>query len=311
MSEFKEKLNEIMDDLKGRIRNPLILSFILVWLYFHWDLVYQFLTINNTIPIESRLTVFKNYILNEGWNGMIGLPICYAFLSLIAYYLIAIVAQLIKVGGKYLYSSILAKIDPHSFVLRTELEKEIRHVKLLKQQLSSATQENAGLINFKEASTENLNDLRTKNSTLKHELDQALHNINYNLKFRDEFENLILFMFSQKKGLSLKNMRDPEFHKNYYKVTDGNWKILSSDVFSKSSGSALNLTFENDNVLSLDGKQIGTLEGLVYDKRYKFLEFKLRKGQDVGKDSYSLVKINENEMIGFYNQTYVYFERHD
>lgn len=313
MSDFKEKFNEIMDDLKGRIRNPLILSFILVWLYFHWEFIYQLFTINNALPVESRLSVFTKYIEDNGTYEMIFHPLWVAFCSLITYYIIAIISQLIKVGGKYLYSSILARIDPHSFVLRTELDKEKKHIKSLKHELNAATQENANLISFKESAIENLDKLRKDNSGIRQELTLAQNNINYNLKFREEVENTIIYLLALKNDMgSSTALVKTDIHKNHYKALNGSWKIVSNNhKLDRTIGSTQNLSFDNDKVYRYGGESYGHVENLVFDKKYKLLSFSISSSSQPNLGIFHLLKVNENEMMGLYDHNFVYFERHE
>lgn len=313
MSEFKEKFNEIMDDLKGRIRNPLILSFILVWLYFHWEFIYQLFTINNALPVASRLSVFTKYIKDNGTYEMIFHPLWVSFCSLLMYYIIAIIAQLIKVGGKYLYSSILARVDPHSFVLRTELDKEKKHVKSLKHELSAATQENANLISFKESAIENLDKLRKDIGGLRQEHTLVQNNINYNLKFRDEVENTIIYLLALKNDMaSSAHLVKPDIHKNHYKALNGSWKIVSNEhKLEKSIGSTQNLSFDNDKIYRPGGDSYGQVEDLTFDKKYRLLSFSITSSNQPNLGIYHLLKVNEEEMIGLYNHNFVYFKRHE
>lgn len=148
MSELKSKVNEILEDLGGRIRNPLILTFILVWLYYHWTLIYQILTIDNSSPIEFRLGIFKSYIKqNRGWCGMIGIPIFWAFIALPVYYVIGIAAQGIKViFAKRLNAYMLAKIDTGNFALKTELELEKSNLMKVNKELEMTKQANASMV---------------------------------------------------------------------------------------------------------------------------------------------------------------------
>lgn len=78
METFKERFDDLLDDFKGRVKNPLILSFILVWIYQHWRLLYQFWAIDNKIPFSGRIHLFNIYLKANGFQGMIVNPLFFA-----------------------------------------------------------------------------------------------------------------------------------------------------------------------------------------------------------------------------------------
>ncbi len=133
MSSFKEIVDQIMEDTKGRFKNPLILSFILVWVYYHWSIVYIVITFNNAIPVNSRLSVFKEYVKAQEQTGMLWKPLFFSFISLAVFYLLGVAAQYIKLWlGKRLSAEMLAKYDKGKFEEKAVVEKIRSELKKMK-----------------------------------------------------------------------------------------------------------------------------------------------------------------------------------
>ncbi len=306
MSEFKDRIDEIMTDLKGRIRNPLILSFILVWMYFHWRFLYQGFSLDDEFGIDERLRRLEGYVTCKGWYGMVGKPLWVSFVSLIVYYLIAIVAQLAKVGGKYLYAWIFAKIDPNEFVLRTELEIEKKHSKTLKAQLDKANSEAIELTDFKDNVDDQMEKLLSQINTLKDELEKAKHNVNYNRSFKDKFETTLAYLFAQTQSINIQSpLQDLE--KDNFSIINGRWRITASNFLGQKSGTLTELSIDENEVRAYDNSNYGKISKLVYDHKYNLLNFVIVRKES--NEIYQLIRINKDEFIGFKNKEFTVFEK--
>ncbi|MDP3493820.1 MAG: hypothetical protein Q8R82_11950 [Hyphomonadaceae bacterium] len=318
MTELKTKINEIIDDIKGRIRNPLILSFILVWLYQHWSLLYQMLTINVALPVESRLSLFKKYIEDHsGWYGMIGSPLIWSFISLACYYVIAIAAQAIKIYlGKRLNAFMLAKVDIGSFALKTELSEEKDNLKRVRKDLET----NQVLLNSlaieRDSLDEKLQSVMKELNDKTRSLNFSENNILSNKNFQAKFEEVILFLLSQYADIKQEHIRRQEFHSNYFKVLNGSWSIHKNLLFSRNSGNTQNLKFNNEKVLQLSDDNYGDIFDFRFDKQYHILNFTIHINKDSNplnqkKEKYVLIQINVDEFIGFCDMQFSHLKRHD
>ncbi len=309
MAEVKEKINEIMDDLRGRIRNPLILSFILVWFCFHWDLIYSILTIDLSIPLASRLEIMKDYMRSEaGWRGMIFKPLGWSFVSLVSYYLIAIAAQGIKVlVAKRLNAALLAKIDTGSFALKSELKAEKNYSKKLNQELEREKTTLASYQTEKEKTDMQVTHLRTQLHNAERERDEFKNNVLSNKQFIESFEQSLLFLLAKAKGLDLIHFNRQELLKSHYKIISGNWDVFSSQIYTKNSGTSNYFVFDNDKALDRSGSTFGNIIDLSYDKGYGLVSFTINKGNV--NEKFHLIRLHEDEMIGFWDNQFVHFKR--
>lgn len=301
---MKEKFDEILDDVKTRIKNPLILSFILVWLYYHWAFVYELITIDVAIPFNSRSSVFRHYVNEQGWNGMVGKPIGVAFLTLIIYYLIAIASQLIKVlVGKNLYAAIFSRLDKANYVSVTELEIEKKHNKILKEQFEKANKENIGLMEYK---SENENTV----NKLSREINELRININHNLEFRKEFEFTMLILLAKAQGITTQEKQETII--DQLDILNGNWKVYhNKTMMQKGTGTLEHLVFKDNVVTNFEGQDYGLLRNMTIEKKTKFYKFSIDRSIAIANktDQYNLIRVNRNEFIGFRNDEFCYLER--
>src|SRR6478752_5800833 len=122
---MKEKIEEFLGDFNNRVKNPLIFTFIVVWLYFHWHIVYWLLTFDDGLSLPERYGVLTDYVNEKKFSGLIGYPLAYSFLSLTGFYLIANASQFIKLFfGQKLNTFILDRFDNSKLVTREELNQE-------------------------------------------------------------------------------------------------------------------------------------------------------------------------------------------
>lgn len=146
METFKDRFEDLLDDFKGRVKNPLILSFILVWFYQHWRLVYQFFTIDSKFPFLGRIKMFDVYIKGYGYKGLIVDPLMFAFGSLIVFYVIGIAAQAIKLFvGKRLSAALFAKYDTGSYEIKANSDRYKREYKRYKLETDKLVEQSVTL----------------------------------------------------------------------------------------------------------------------------------------------------------------------
>lgn len=313
-----EKLEEIMDDLKGRIRNPLILSFILVWLYFHWSLLYKILTFNNAIPVESRLSLLTKYVSDNGkWCGMIGKPLLWSFISLAFYYIIAIAAQAIKIYlGKRLNAQMLARVDTGSWAFKTELSDEKKNLKRVWKELDE-TRLSLNNLSIENTSLEDrIIELEKDLSGKNRDLDLIRKNIKYNENFQENFEKTLLFLLAEHAQINQEHIRKPEFHTNYYRILNGSWSIHKNPMFSRNTGNTTNLKILNEKVMQLTDEIYGEISEFKFDKQYHILNFTIHTNKDASRinqkwEKYNLIQITIDEFIGFCDSHFCHLKRHD
>lgn len=90
----KEAWSSLKDNIKDRITNPFLGTFVVVWIAHNWQVVYSFFYFDNSWKLESKIKYFKDYWIDKSffWNLMyvaattLGiLIITYLFLAIARY----------------------------------------------------------------------------------------------------------------------------------------------------------------------------------------------------------------------------------
>lgn len=305
---FKEKFDEIVSDFGGRVRNPLIGSFILVWLIQNWNIIFIFFNLDSRFSFGEKLTILRYCLDYLGWKGLIGYPLANAFISLICYYFIGVLSQLIKVGARSL-NGLVGKLDMTDFVPRAEFKKEIAHSKTLKKELAVVNDENKSLIDFKHNAQQEYNIIARR-------LDEAERNILSNGGFQKNVEETLLFLLSKYASINQENIKKPQIHPNYYNVLNGSWNFHRNSIYSKDSGPTNGYKIFNDKVVELTGEEYGEIIEFNFDRQYKMLTFTIHKNKDQIRlnqkwEKFNLFQLTVNEFIGFSDNQFCHIKRHD
>ncbi len=138
MEAFWQRVKDILNELTGRFRNPLIFTFTLIWLYFHWSFIYMFFQAETSISSIIRIDYLKNYTREQGWLGMVGSPLFWSFVSLISFYLIGTAAQIIQLFlGKWLPTKLLGNLDKRKYEYKFISDNLRKQVIELKKEIDS------------------------------------------------------------------------------------------------------------------------------------------------------------------------------
>jgi hypothetical protein len=120
----KEKLQEIYEGLKERLKSPFILTFILVWSVHHWRLLFHLITFDSETNQNEKFNYVNNYIIRHGWDEMFWTPVGYSILSFGGYLLAALLFESItELYEKWGRTAILLLINRNKTVKREDMEK--------------------------------------------------------------------------------------------------------------------------------------------------------------------------------------------
>jgi hypothetical protein len=313
MVTLRNKVNEIISDMSGRIRNPMILSFILVWLYFHWQLVYLLFTMDTALPMSNRLVSLRTYIADHNnWYGMIGKPLIWSFISLAAYYLIAIVGQAIRIFvGKRLNAHMLSKVDRGAFALKIDLEELRKRNDSLIKELNEVNDSLARYVSDN-------SKLKTKNdglsidlSRITNEYETAKSNILNNPKFIEHFSNTLVVLLGRANKVDGITNRKGEVLKSHFSVINGNWKGLYGGFLPQNSGTVFDVIVHNEMATDFQGNELGSIEDFSFDRGLSLINFKLKRTKETPPryEAFYLILIHSDEMIGLYNDNFISFKR--
>lgn len=309
---MKEKIDELLEDFKGRLKNPLILSFILVWFYYHWAIIYWVLTVEDSITVDPRTDKITKYITEQGFCGMVLCPLITSFGSLVVYYLIANSSQFIQIWvGKRLNVAMLLKSDKGRYVERVILEKEKKKNKELNNQINELSQEIDRIKRNKDDSEKLVDDLEIERDEAVLELGKAKQNIDYNLSFKKSILKPLIYLLGKENGISVNGLSTPNLLKKDYTLLQGNWEINDFSSIDNDTHSVTVINIEEKEVTYFDGKEYGTLTQIQIDFTTSILNFKILRKEVPMQiiENYHVVQINKNEYIGIMNNSYINFKR--
>ncbi|MES2566215.1 MAG: hypothetical protein V4565_05080 [Bacteroidota bacterium] len=183
---IKEWFNQTVEDLDNRFRNPLILSFVIVWLINNWELVYMIFNFNANYSLNLKLLDLKFYLSSKDSCTLLWMPIGFAFISLFGFYVIGVASQLMKLFiGTKLPLYLMGRHDNSKYVYRTELEK---FEKSSNQYFKELREKQSELIDMKDqtdkdlktiiSNKEEIEDLKNKKSDLAMNLNSGIAQTN-------------------------------------------------------------------------------------------------------------------------------------
>lgn len=97
---MKDKLQEIYEGLKERLKSPFLLTFIAVWTIHNWEFVYAFLTFNSDMTYINRVSFLKAYLIVHNYDELLWLPLLWTFVSIGLYF----VGSFLSEGLNLIYS---------------------------------------------------------------------------------------------------------------------------------------------------------------------------------------------------------------
>lgn len=321
---LKDKADEIGDDIKGRFKNPLILSFILVWLYKHWVLVYYILTVKGT-DVLTRAEYISSYISERELSGMVGWPLFWAFISLLGYYGIGIIAQAIKIlVGKRLYAHLIVKLDSGRFDTKEEtdrlrkdkakLRKEIRDTlsenDQLREMLNLAEEEKAKKVDTMSALLTEKDSLITSLTNDVQKLSAYEKNFKEGRDFFDSIQKPLLILLFKAQGaiVALYNKHD-SIH-DARSVLGGKWEVKFFTIPNKDNFTPASYEISGDEIHDYQTKRfIGKINNFNYDPTTHFIGFSFTEAKDgsILTGSVLLVKVTDSQFIGVWNEQGVEF----
>lgn len=105
MATFIENLKEIYNTIPERLRTPPVISFIVIWIYMHWHLIFLYYNFDSGLTYEEKHSLLLKYINdNGGKTGMFWKPLFWTLISILIYFGVSIIIK----GFSIVYSWVLA-----------------------------------------------------------------------------------------------------------------------------------------------------------------------------------------------------------
>ena len=201
---LQELIISFRDNLRARVTNPFLSTYILVWVIRNWELVYTFFYFDEDCTLNERIQIIRGFKIFENIFGGVWTNIWISLLIIIIGYSLVNASRLIvEFFEKWLKPQILGLFDKNAIVERSIFEK----------------------INLRLKSEESKNDeLVESNRVLKDEIDKLLKEIQSlknPIKVSEEDKDEMDLINKKVKELKRKNL-EKYFKDIYIKIKNQN-----------------------------------------------------------------------------------------
>lgn len=197
---MKEVIENLFKSIGERITSLFSITFVLVWIYFHWELVYSIVFFDSSTRLNSRIEFIKEYISLHGSLKLLWLPIGYTFIALFLYYIFNAISLAISTGySRWLKPLVFNILDRNKIVdkdahseLKSNYQKLQNEHEITKDTVSELRKVNESLTKVNEDLTKEINEVEDMQISIdksKKELSE-LKNLNKELSENNESQKL-------------------------------------------------------------------------------------------------------------------------
>lgn len=178
---MNEKINDVIESLKERIKNPIIFTFLFIWILKHWELIYSIFNFDKHHSLFYKLETIKKYLDNNSIWELLFSPLLLALTSILGYYCISMLSEAfglsyLKWGRPFLYR----KLDKNKIITKEEYEK----LEIITKSLDDKS--HVLSVRLREQS----NEIEKKDVLLKEIGNENKRFFNENEKYKSDIENL-------------------------------------------------------------------------------------------------------------------------
>jgi hypothetical protein len=263
--------DEIKDSFKERVTNPFIISFIIAWSILHWNFLFTLMNFDSTTTLDQKIDRLNKYFHagNEKFLGLsiefLWIPVGYALLGTISYYLFSNVSRLLaNISRNWLNPFVDWLINRNEIATRDSLKTAQRKSKKLQDE--------------NEVLEVALFGVKEENKKIKLELE----------KEREQNNKVII---------ELTENPNKKIEGDFYKIFNGNWKKKLFENENKTGNFQEVSISVNNSFFTIDKHTSFQIRNLFYDKKndvYSFLLFDDKSGNII----YSNLVFDENREKG-------------
>jgi len=174
----KEKLEEIYDGLKERLKSPFLMTFLLVWSIQNWEFMYMLLTFDSEMTFEKRILYLKVYLMVRCNWWLIWRPLLWTFGSMGLYFIGVFISEGINlIYAKWIRAWLYFAIDRNKLKTQDdydELENRRKNLQDLVFDLKRKEEDAAiKLKNTEQTLNREITELRIQNTAVLEEKNVA------------------------------------------------------------------------------------------------------------------------------------------
>lgn len=301
---MKEKLQEIYDGLKERLKSPFILTFIIVWSIRHWQLLFHLCTFDADAKQSDKYKYMESYLSSQSQYDLFWWPVFYTCCSFVGYLIAALIFESItEIYDRWGRTAILYAFNRNKTVKREELEE----VKLKLRETEKSYNELDKMYSDLETETQELeaelddeikNHNQLKNSS--NELAAQLAEVKSKVKTDDDFvynrtrkslyELLLYFTIPEMRNAKSIEIKVPQL---FYGV----WNRREYTDISLSNSTQHEITFRNESGYGIHDDYLFTVLNLVHHKPGEIYYMTYKTANDI-EVSELLFKVSKELVIG-------------
>lgn len=278
-----DSLKSIWEDLSDRLKSPFIISFVLSWLAWNWEILYAANNFGADYSTFQRLDYIKDYVSGHFWTTLTLCPFGTSILAAGIFYL----SKMLFLALDTLYENrgrvwIVKLLGIAPMVPISDLEKYIKEIELERRERREQESIHATLRSEKENLLTEIQEMKAENSRY-HILDSK------NIELREENENL------QNK---LRN-NELEFPRDLSNFFVGHWVCEYQILDERDIEIDSEFFLINEVEYRINGRTVFKIENIVWSKRVKLLTFSKKSvGHTVKYYNIKLLQYDDNLWVG-------------
>lgn len=108
---MKEKIEELYDGLKERLKSNFLLTFVIIWLLHHWRLIYSIFNFDSDKTLVDKRAYIANYLSEEGILWLWVFPLLWTFASMTFFYFFSSISEILNIAYHNIRKAIYKKWD--------------------------------------------------------------------------------------------------------------------------------------------------------------------------------------------------------
>lgn len=276
-----------MDGIAEKGKSPFVLTFIIVWVLHHWELVYLMLNFGADYTAFQKLDFVQERLKDETFCDLLVYPLLYSIASYIGYLFISLLFELVYAGYKWgrafvkLWSKDPKVIDINKYkLLEMELSKKATSIETLNKQVNAL----------------------------------SLFQTEYRHYKTDLLKPIAYLLFKTMASNEAHKFYEPEILTTLPLFMNGDWKVTSPNSPSFNlSGQIEKYAIRSNQFVNLKNEPVGLITDIQYESNNGLLSLEFESIPNRFKRYYILIVISNEELIGFLtnqgNRTFVHFEK--
>ena len=184
-----EAFKSLGNTFVNRIRNPFGGTFLLIWVAYHWRLIFSLFNFDSRHTLSDKIKIIESYYdTSKSWD-LVWFPVLLTFLSIILYLIFQHISLAIfTFFDRWVKPIVLKTVDKNQIIAKSDFEKVELEASEYQKKLKEIKDENYKLVieNEKtEKQNQDLNYQLTKQIRMFDEFKSE--NIIYHLRFKNDF----------------------------------------------------------------------------------------------------------------------------